>query len=89
MRAAVYQAAGVVTAVGAVLTVVVGALLWSVGSFFATRAEMPGDGLTTTVLEMAAGAQVNGKMLYQTEAPRRLSAPGAVEDLGDAEPAHA
>ncbi|RYD14833.1 MAG: hypothetical protein EOP90_11240 [Lysobacteraceae bacterium] len=41
------------------------------------------------VLEMAAGAQVNGKMLYQTEAPRRLSAPGAVEDLGDAEPAHA
>lgn len=41
------------------------------------------------VLEMAAGAQVNGKMLYQTEAPRRLSAPGSVEDLGDAEPAHA
>ncbi|HEY6545965.1 MAG TPA: polymer-forming cytoskeletal protein [Dokdonella sp.] len=41
------------------------------------------------VLEMAAGAQVNGKMLYQTEAPRRLSAPGAVDDLGDAEPAHA
>ena len=41
------------------------------------------------VLEMAAGAQVNGKMLYETEAPRRLSAPGAVDDLGDAEPAHA
>jgi cytoskeletal protein CcmA (bactofilin family) len=41
------------------------------------------------VLEMAAGAQVNGKMLFQTEAPRRLTAPGAVDDLGDAEPAHA
>lgn len=40
------------------------------------------------VLEMAAGAQVNGKMLYQTEAPRRLSAPDALDDL-DAEPAHA
>lgn len=41
------------------------------------------------VLEMAAGAQVNGKMLYQTEAPRRLSAPDAVDDLQDVEPAHA
>lgn len=41
------------------------------------------------VLEMAAGAQVNGKMLYQTEAPRRLSAPDALDDLSDAEPAHA
>ena len=38
-----------------VLTVLAGALLWSVGSFHATRADMPGDGLTTTVLEMAAG----------------------------------
>jgi len=27
------------------------------------------------VLEMAAGAQVNGKMLYQSEPPRRLPAP--------------
>ncbi len=27
------------------------------------------------VLEMAAGAQVNGKMIYQGEAPRRLAAP--------------
>lgn len=27
------------------------------------------------VLEMAAGAQVNGKMLYQSDAPRRLAAP--------------
>lgn len=41
------------------------------------------------VLEMAAGAQVNGKMLYQTEAPRRLSAPEALDDLSDVEPAHA
>ena len=41
------------------------------------------------VLEMAAGAQVNGKMLYQVEAPRRLSAPDAVDDLPDVEPAHA
>ena len=41
------------------------------------------------VLEMAAGAQVNGKMLYQTEAPRRLAAPDALDDLSDIEPAHA
>lgn len=41
------------------------------------------------VLEMAAGAQVNGKMLYQTDAPRRLSAPEALDDLSDVEPAHA
>jgi cytoskeletal protein CcmA (bactofilin family) len=45
------------------------------------------------VLEMAAGAQVNGKMLYQSEAPRRLSAPGATgaddEITVEAEPAHA
>ena len=27
------------------------------------------------VLEMAAGAQVNGKMVYQTEPPRRLTGP--------------
>ena len=43
-------------AVGAVATVLVGALLWSVGSFYATRAELPEDGLTTTTLEMAAGS---------------------------------
>ncbi|GAA0719149.1 polymer-forming cytoskeletal protein [Dokdonella soli] len=33
------------------------------------------------VLEMAAGAQVNGRMLYQTEPPRRLPAP-APEIIG-------
>ncbi len=43
------------------------------------------------VLEMAAGAQVNGKMLYQTtDTPRRLAAPDAAEGIDvDAEPAHA
>jgi cytoskeletal protein CcmA (bactofilin family) len=45
------------------------------------------------VLEMSAGAQVNGKMLYQSEAPRRLSAPDAAaaddEITVEAEPAHA
>lgn len=29
------------------------------------------------ILEMAAGAQVNGKMLYQGDAPRRLASPDA------------
>lgn len=38
------------------------------------------------VLEMAAGAQINGKMIHQTEAPRRLPAPGATAAAG-AEPA--
>jgi cytoskeletal protein CcmA (bactofilin family) len=35
------------------------------------------------LLEMAAGAQINGKMLYQSEPPRRLPAPelsGAVAE---------
>lgn len=35
------------------------------------------------LLEMAAGAQINGQMLYQTEPPRRLPAPeltGAVAE---------
>jgi hypothetical protein len=27
------------------------------------------------VLEMAAGAQINGKMIYQSEAPRQLARP--------------
>jgi hypothetical protein len=40
----------------AVATVVVAALLWSIGSFHATRTELPKDGLTTTALEMAAGS---------------------------------
>ncbi|HWH27452.1 MAG TPA: EamA family transporter [Mycobacteriales bacterium] len=39
----------------AVLTVVAGAFLWSLGSFYATRAELPADGLTTTAVEMACG----------------------------------
>jgi drug/metabolite transporter (DMT)-like permease len=41
---------------GAVATVLFGAFLWSIGSFYATRTELPQDGLTTTGLEMAAGA---------------------------------
>jgi cytoskeletal protein CcmA (bactofilin family) len=45
------------------------------------------------VLEMAAGAQLNGKMIYQSEPPRQLSGPGAQvdsdEDAVDAEPARA
>ena len=40
----------------AVATVLFGALLWSIGSFYATRTELPRDGLTTTALEMAAGS---------------------------------
>ncbi len=40
----------------AVATVLLAALLWSVGSFYATRAQLPQDGLTTTALEMAAGS---------------------------------
>jgi drug/metabolite transporter (DMT)-like permease len=40
----------------AVVTVLGGAFLWSIGSFYATRAELPEDGLTTTALEMATGA---------------------------------
>lgn len=42
-------------ALTAVVTVIGGAFLWSLGSFFATRTELPEDGLTTTALEMAAG----------------------------------
>lgn len=38
------------------------------------------------VLEMAAGAQINGKMIHQTEAPKRLPAPAASAAAG-AEPA--
>jgi cytoskeletal protein CcmA (bactofilin family) len=39
------------------------------------------------VLEMAAGAQVNGKMIYQGEPPRRLAPPEASDRLpADAEP---
>ena len=48
------------------------------------------------VLEMAAGAQLSGKMIYQPEPPRQLSGPGAgnaeADNAGDdveAEPARA
>jgi len=38
------------------------------------------------VLEMAAGAQLSGKMIYQAEPPRQLSGPGAkAEDGGESE----
>jgi cytoskeletal protein CcmA (bactofilin family) len=35
------------------------------------------------VLEMAAGAQLNGKMIYQAEPPRQLSGPGAKAEADD------
>ncbi len=35
------------------------------------------------VLEMAAGAQVNGKMVYQAEPPRQLSGPVPVAPLAE------
>jgi cytoskeletal protein CcmA (bactofilin family) len=35
------------------------------------------------VLEMAAGAQLNGKMIYQAEPPRQLSGPGAKVDADE------
>ncbi|UXI68096.1 bactofilin family protein [Tahibacter amnicola] len=38
------------------------------------------------VLEMAAGAKINGKMVHQTDAPKRLPAPG-VNGTAHAEPA--
>ncbi|MEP6880687.1 MAG: polymer-forming cytoskeletal protein [Dokdonella sp.] len=57
----------------------------------ATQARIDGN-VYYKVLEMAAGAQVNGKMIYQAEPPRQLSGPGTkVEenDDVDAEPARA
>jgi cytoskeletal protein CcmA (bactofilin family) len=42
------------------------------------------------VLEMAAGAQVNGKMLYEADAPSQLPSPAPADiDADDVEPAHA
>lgn len=39
------------------------------------------------ILEMAAGAQVNGKMLFQGKEPKRLAPPDLEQGLGDdAEP---
>lgn len=43
-------------AVGAAAMVVLASLLWSLGSFTASRLDLPGDRLTTTALQMAAGA---------------------------------
>lgn len=36
------------------------------------------------VLEMAAGAQLNGKMIYQDETPRQLSGPDKASEKGKA-----
>jgi cytoskeletal protein CcmA (bactofilin family) len=60
--------------------------------FVAERLELAGsariDGnVHYKVLEMAAGAQVNGKMLFESEAPRRLAPPLLEPELTDnAEP---
>jgi cytoskeletal protein CcmA (bactofilin family) len=60
--------------------------------FVAERLELAGsariDGnVHYKVLEMAAGAQVNGKMLFQGEAPKRLAPPGLQGGIpDDAEP---
>lgn len=43
-------------ALGAAALVVVASFLWSVGSFSASRLDLPGDRLMTTALQMAAGA---------------------------------
>lgn len=66
------------------------------GDIFADgRLELAGNARITgnvhyKVLEMAAGAQINGKMLYQAEPQRRLPSPGLADDVGPgAEPAHA
>ena len=42
--------------IGAALTVVCSSLLWSVGSFTATKVSLPADPLATTVAEMLGGA---------------------------------
>jgi cytoskeletal protein CcmA (bactofilin family) len=39
------------------------------------------------VLQMDAGARVNGKMVHQAEAPKRLTAPGVNTSAAAAEPA--
>ena len=63
--------------------------------FAAERLELAGNARITgnvhyKVLEMAAGAQINGKMLYQAEPQRRLLSTGLAEDVDTgAEPAHA
>jgi cytoskeletal protein CcmA (bactofilin family) len=61
----------------------------------AERLELAGNARITgnvhyKVLEMAAGAQVNGKMLYQANPPRQLPSPASADiDAEDVEPAHA
>jgi cytoskeletal protein CcmA (bactofilin family) len=63
--------------------------------FAAERLELAGNARITgnvhyKVLEMAAGAQINGKMLYQAEPQRRLPSPGLADEVDPgAEPAHA
>jgi drug/metabolite transporter (DMT)-like permease len=43
-------------AAGAAATVLAASLLWSLGSFYASRTRLPADPLVTTAVEMAAGA---------------------------------
>lgn len=50
----------------------------------ANAARVEGD-IHYRVLEMSAGAQINGKMIYRSEAPRQLAGPDA--DAAIAEPA--
>ncbi|HWU53288.1 MAG TPA: polymer-forming cytoskeletal protein [Tahibacter sp.] len=53
----------------------------------AEAARIEGD-IYYKVLEMAAGAQINGKMVHQAEAPRRLPAPEVANaNTAGAEPA--
>ncbi|NII10843.1 polymer-forming cytoskeletal protein [Oleiagrimonas sp. C23AA] len=54
----------------------------------AAEARIEGD-VHYRVLEMAAGAQINGRMVHETETPRQLSAPQAVNvPAEEAELAH-
>jgi len=63
----------------------------------AERLELAGEARITgnvhyKVLEMAAGAQVNGKMVFAAEAQRQLPSPATaagLDDDADIEPAHA
>ena len=48
----------------------------------AAQARIDGN-VYSKVLEMAAGAQLSGKMIYQAEPPRQLSGPGAKTDADD------
>ncbi|WP_395680684.1 polymer-forming cytoskeletal protein [Dokdonella sp.] len=63
--------------------------------FAAERLELAGNARVSgnvhyKVLEMAAGAQVNGKMQHQADAPRQLPSPTIADiDADDVEAAHA